>query len=85
MTPAPVAGTLAAPVNESEGDVWALWAFIGASMALGLREFIEWRMRVAEKRHNCIHDFRTRSEFGGYETLHCDKCGGQEQVRRESK
>lgn len=66
---------------------WALWAVIGAVGALGIREWVEHLMRVAEKRRNCHHDFLTKddTDWGGFKTQHCHKCGYQEDVPRRDK
>jgi len=60
--------------------VIVLTALASAVVALAVRELVEWRYRVNDKRAACYHDFFETS-FAGLITKHCSKCGYQEQKR----
>lgn len=57
--------------------MWIIPALAGAIIALGVREWIEWFERRAEKMKNCVHDFY-ETTYAGYTTRHCRKCPRQE-------
>jgi hypothetical protein len=64
-----------------------LSAFAGACLALGIREWVEYLQRLADKRANCIHDFEdlpvNLRGLEDYTTLYCRKCGYQEPKREK--
>ena len=57
-------------------------AVASAATALAIREWVEWRERVKLKRRDCYHDF-FETNFAGYITRHCRRCGFQESVRKD--
>lgn len=60
------------------------WVMLGAISVTLIREWIEWRMRVAHKRKFCIHDYRI-IEFAGAKTNVCKRCGYQEFIYDKEK
>lgn len=54
-----------------------LSATVGAALAIGIREWYEYRYRRAEKIANCYHEFY-ETEMDGWITRHCKKCPYQE-------
>jgi hypothetical protein len=61
-----------------------LSATVGATGAIALREFVEYRFRRAKKIADCYHDFY-ETNMDGYITRHCKKCPYQESGgRRDS-
>lgn len=60
-----------------------LAALVGAVVALALHEWVEWLLRLQQKRADCPHNAFKVTTYMGYKTRHCKDCGWQEAIRED--